>query len=391
MKLHIHCLFIVFALALPGSVNASTCADGAPASVNDGWKTAAPGERGMNAALLCEMTAALAKGSWGNVHAVLIERKDTLVYEAYFSGPDEVWGRPIGDVTFDSQTKHDLRSISKMVTSTLIGIAIQEGRIPSVDTPIYRLLPKFAKYLDGKKRSITIKHLLTMTSGLEWDEESIPYSDARNDEIGMSASDDPISFVLGRTLVAEPGSKFNYSGGSTQVLAAIIQATTGMRIDAYARRVLFEPLEIADFEWLPVVHGSPSAASSLRLRARDLAKIGSIFLNAGRWQGRQVVPERWVLEATRLHLDSPAYIGRTYPSYVLRGGYGYQWWNQQVKTSTGDFEFKVAIGNGNQRLILIPKLGLAITMFGGFYNDGDTRWVPHDLVLKFIFPALIDQ
>lgn len=382
---------MLFALAMSAGVNASTCADSAPPPMDDGWKTAAPGELGMTAAVLCEMTAAVTQGHWGNVHAVLIERKGALIYEAYFSGPDELWGSPRGTIAFDRQEKHDLRSISKAVTSTLIGIAIQEGHIKSVDAPIYTLLPKFSQSLGGRKRSITLKHLLTMTSGLEWDEGSVPYSDARNDERRMSASDDPIAFVLGRKLAAEPGTVFNYSGGSTQVLAAIILATTGMPVDAYAKRVLFGPLQITDFEWLGDLDGMPSAASGLRLRARDLAKIGSVFLNAGRWKDQQIVPAQWVIDATRLHLDSPAYIGRTYPPFVLRGGYGYQWWYQQLKTPVGDLVFAAALGNGNQRVLVIPQLEMAITLFGGFYNDGTRSWLPHELVFSFVLPALVNK
>jgi CubicO group peptidase (beta-lactamase class C family) len=202
------------------------------------------------------------------------------------------------------------------------------------------------------------------------------------------AAADPVAFLLDRDLVYEPGGTFTYSGGLTHLLAVILERATGEQFDDYARRVLFEPLGIRDVVWLGRIGGIPSADAGLRLRARDLAKIGSLYGNGGRWNGRQIVPEIWVAEAPirRVNFSPPGPL----PDFALEIGYGYQWYSTQYATSQGAVDVQIMLGNGQQRVMVVPELSLAVTMFAGHYNESGTeiQWMPDRLLVEYIIDAL---
>ena len=353
----------------------------APSPAND-WKTATPDSVGMDRARLDAMTAMIRRYPDWNIHAVLIERNGRLIYEQYFSGQDERWGDSLGKITFTRETKHDLRSISKSVTSALVGIALASGKIRSVDQKLMEFFPDYADKVPATTGRITIRDALTMSSGLQWDEVT-PYTDPHNDEIVMDDSKDPIGYVLGRPSAAEPGTQWNYNGGGTEVLAAIVQRAVGEPIVDYARRVLFEPLGIRDFEWVTMPAGNPAAASGLRLRPRDLAKFGSLYLHEGKWNGRQVVPADWVRVSTQRHIAIKDPV-----SALGTHGYGYQWWHNCYRTAIGTLEVPTAVGNGQQRIFVVRQLGLVVTIMAGRYNDPSASGLPARLLLEQIIPAI---
>ena len=359
----------------------------APAQLNDGWETAAPAAVGLDASMLGAMTVAIDSGAFGNMHVVLIERAGTLAYEQYFSGDDDSWGQHLGEIVFTPETRHGLRSVSKTVTSLLIGIAIDTGHIDSVGVPLSYLLPGYAHLLEGRKEGITLAHALTMSAGLEWD-ESLPYSDPRNDERRLTASADPTAYVLERPLVAEPGTTWQYNGGLTHLLAVVVEEATGTQIEEYADSVLFEPLGISGFQWQGDLNGMPAAASGLRLTARDLAKIGSLFLHEGRWDGTQIVSADWVRDSMQSHISVDT---SQDPGFVASGGYGYQMWINELRTQRGVIELVAAVGNGGQRIMLVPQFGLAVTVYSGFYDDPNHFWTPEILLTEHIIPAVTDS
>ena len=212
---------------------------------------------------------------------------------------------------------------------------------------------------------------------LEWNED-IPYTDPKNDEIVMTRSPEPMRYVLARPIVSAPGVSWRYSGGTTQVIATIVQRATNQPLADYARTVLFSPLGISDFEWLGDLAGVPSAASGLRLRPRDLAKFASLYLHDGQWHGRQVIPREWVHESTRRRL--------TFPKQPSRG-YAYQWWHACYSTPSGLVEAPTAVGNGTQRVFLLRSRRTVVTFLAGRYNDFSAN-PPERLLLDFILPAL---
>jgi CubicO group peptidase (beta-lactamase class C family) len=278
-------------------------------------------------------------------------------------------------VAFSPTTLHDLRSVTKSVVSALVGIAHSSGAIPSLDAPLLDYFPEYKDLQVPERRRITIRHALSMSAGFQWD-ENVPYTDPKNDEIAMDRSPDPTRYALDRPIVAAPGTEWNYNGGTTQVLGAVLQRATKRPMDGYAREMLFRPLGITEFEWLG--RGGPSAASGLRLRPRDLAKFGSLYLHDGRWNGRQVIPRDWVHDSTRRKLTFPARQAR---------GYAYQWWHTCYTTPSGVVEVPTAVGNGTQRIFLLRAQRTVVTVLAGRYNDFSSN-PPEMLLLDFIIPAL---
>jgi CubicO group peptidase (beta-lactamase class C family) len=347
-----------------------------PPSLGDGWATGAPAQLGIDRRRLEQMTASIRSHPEHNVHAVLIERDGRLVYEEYFSGKDERRGRALGVITFTRDTLHDLRSVTKSVISALVGVASASGAIPSLDAPLLDYFPEYKDLQEPERRGITIRHALGMTAGLDWNED-LPYTDPKNDEIVMDRSPDPARYVLSRPIVAAPGAIFRYNGGMTEVLGAILQRATKQPLIDYARTVLFSPLGITEFEWI----GSgklPSAASGLRLRPRDLAKFGSLYLHDGQWRGRQILPRTWVHESTQRRF--------TFPGQEARG-YAYQWWHTCYSTPSGSVEAPTAVGNGMQRIFVLRAQRTVVTVVSGRYNDRSIN-PPERLLLDFILPAL---
>jgi len=280
--------------------------DTAPAALGDGWTVGKPSEARLDLAALSALASEVEKDTLPNVHAVLIERNGRLVFERYWPGDDENWGQRMGRVDHGPATQHDLRSVTKSVTSALLGIALGDTSEDALARPIASFFPN-RQALGAGLDTVTLHHVLTMTAGLEWNEMEVPYTDNENDEIRLYNTDDPVGLVLAREVRDTPGSRWYYNGGLTQVTAEVIEHLTDKTIDKYAEEVLFGPLGITDYTWHRSgawhTNSSPSAASGLRLRARDLAKIASVFLHNGQWQGRQIVPAAWVVASTTRHVQ----------------------------------------------------------------------------------------
>jgi len=331
-----------------------------PQSADDGWVVSTPKNAKFDSGALEDLSKSIRSGSYGNIHAVLVEKSGALVYEQYFKGEDAIYSRSLGVVDFGPHNLHDLRSVTKSVTTLLLGIALGDNFDAALKQPIIAHFPRLSgKTSDGIEK-ITLHHVLTMTAGLEWDEVDIPYTNPLNDERRMSDASDPVAMVLGRPIVSQPGSQWEYSGGLTQVVAGLIEEITGMGIDKYAEEKLFGPLGINDYFWQRprawTQGRSPSAASGLRLRARDLAKIGSLVLADGVWNGRQIVPKRWIEQSKR------RFVQRTWgPNF----GYGYMWYPSSHMGANA----YGAIGNGQQRLFIVPEQKLVVTMLAGMYNQ----------------------
>lgn len=305
-------------------------------------------------------TTDIKAGLYPNTHALLIEYDGTLVYEQYFPGTDIAWGTDLGIREMGPDSLHDLRSVSKSITSLLVGIALEKDLEKAVHQPMTHYFKNLQ--IEDSKKEITLHHVLSMTTGLEWNEMDVPYTNDLNDEIRLYGATDPVQYVFDRPLVHEPGSTWYYSGGSSQVLASLIYNLTGQSVDEYAQTHLFDPLEIKEFEWLGPgtwQPDNPAAMSGLRLTAPDLTRIGSLFLNGGRWNGKQIIPEKWIeLSGTRFVEETARW------SEDGVWGYGYQWW-------VGNPEGKkvvAGVGNGNQRLFIVPEDKLVVTIFAGEYD-----------------------
>ena len=373
-------LLALVAFSVPAAAD-DTKVCGAPAAVADGWATAPQADVGLDPARLCALNSFLGQWPQANIHAVVVVRRGKLAMERYFSGADERWGSPLGTVQYAAEVKHDLRSISKSVTSLLVGIARGEGKFPALDSSAIDFFPQYAGLKTDDNARITFADFLTMSSGLAWD-ESLPYSNPANSERRLIDAADPLKYVFEQRLVARPGEIYNYNGGGTTVLGAAVAKATGQRLDDYARDRLFAPLDITDYEWvkLPFAAGSPpAAASGLRLRARDTAKLGQLLLSDGAWNAKQVLPKGWAAESIKPRLNGDGL-------YF----YGYQWWLGRSFRNGGELTWAAGVGYGGQRLYVVPALDLVVMVNAGLYSSPLQGAIPLGIFTRVVLPAVKD-
>ena len=217
--------------------------------------------------------------------------------------------------------------------------------ISGVDERVSTFFPELAG-----KDDIRLKHFLSMTAGLAWNEDQLPYTDPNNDCIRMNQTNDPIAYAMGREVVAAPGSEFVYNSGLSIALGEIIHRISGWPVDKFAERNLFHPLGITNYTWWAFPNGIVHTGGGLYLRPRDMAKIGCMVLNNGRWQGKQIVSESWIKESIKKQAPDPG----------PRQGYGYQWWHFPFKVGDQWITAIQAAGNGNQTILIFPRLDLIV-------------------------------
>lgn len=366
---------VSFAAAVLPSCTLAQTGCGVPAAGADHWPVAAPESLGLASTTLCPLVQRLDAWKEGNVHAVVVVRHGSLVFEHYFSGPDESHGVKLGEVAFGPDTRHDVRSVTKSVVALLLGIAVDRGWVGGIDQPVLSFFPEYADLRAPEKDHITLRHLLTMSAGLRWNEDN--YDDPNNSEILMNHAPDHYRFVLEQPVVAPAGQVYTYNGGGTALIAAVLQKATGKPLDELARTLLFEPLDITDVEWNRWGDGTANAASGLRMRPRDLARIGQLVLSRGAWNGKQIVPASWVDAATAPQIN--------------RAGlyfYGYHFWLGRSLVHGREVDWASATGNGGQRVFIVPALDLVVVVTAGLYHSFTQSWVPIAVMNRFVLAAI---
>ena len=350
-----------------------------PQRTNDGWETAPLQAENVDPVFIWKLMDRIQNRSYRNIHSVLLVKDGKLVLEEYFPGHDSNGKfRP-----YNRNTIHEMCSVTKSVNSILVGIAIDHHLIGGVDEKVSSLFPEYGDvFADHTRDAIRLKDLLTMSSGLSWDEWTYPYGDPRNDLTIMWRSNDPVRYVLTKPVVAPPGAKFVYSGGVSFLLGEIVRRHSGMRTDKFAARFLFGPLGIKNYFWWKNPDGAVDAGGGLVLRPRDMAKIGSLFLNGGRWHGQQIVSKQWVEDSTRNYVDA-----RQFHPWIKADGYGYQWWMRTFQVNGQSVSGYHAAGMGGQFIFVFPSLQ-TIAVFTG-WNDNALGTQPFDMVEKYILPAVI--
>lgn len=312
---------------------------------------------------LADLEKRIRTGEIPNVHGVIVMREGVTLAEWYFEGADDRRDRrALGVVKFGPATLHDVRSVTKSVVSMLFGIAMANGAIKDLNVAVLDFFPEYKDLQTAERRQITLRHLLSMTSGLRWDETSYPYTDRRNSETAMDLADDPMRYALEQPLDGSPGSQFRYNGGSVALIAEVLRRATRMKLEDFARQSLFAPLGITDFEWHKDARGVPYAASGLRLLPRDMVKVGRLMLDKGSAGGRHVVPEAWV----RASLSPQALIGS---DGECGFHYGFFWWLLPTCAANPASGWYAAIGNGGQRIFVVPEQELIIVLSAGLYDD----------------------
>lgn len=335
-----------------------------PKALTDGWETANLKELGVDPARVYQLFTQLQHGEH-KLHSVLLVKNNQLIIEEYFDG-------------YSVDKPHDLRSATKSIMSILLGIAIDKGFIDSIDDPISKYLkskvPK--KNLDKRKDEITIRHLVTMSTGLEcndWDKKS------KGQEDRVYRKKDWIQYTLDLPMVNDPGAVSTYCSMGVVLLKEIISETSGMTIDEFAEKHLFTPLGITNISW---GHTSEKeiipSGKRLNMTPRDMAKIGQLILQNGQWNEEQIVSAKWIEESTT-------------PKTKITGvDYGYLWWNLPFKEKDKVFVSKTATGNGGQYILVFPDLELVAIFTGGAYNSQEDK-LPFAIVKDIFLPTFVNR
>jgi len=340
------------------------------------WPVAEPSAVGLDSSALAALDADIAGGKYGLVDSMLIIRdgKQALT-RSYSHDYGKIYGEhakhegPLNhDVNgpynyfstefhpyYQHSDLHTMQSVSKTVTSITIGIAIGRKEFPAdLDAPILKYFDDYkVANLDERKRRITLRHLLTMTAGLEWNED-LPYNDPKNSADVMEATHDWVQYVINQPMAAEPGKVFVYSSGVTQLLSHIFKKATGRNVDEYAAEYLFQPLGIP-YHWKHSPTGLPDTEGGLYISSASLAKIGFLFLKNGTWEGKQIVPADWVKASVKP--------GMKVQDEGRHWRYGFQWWLQPYGKSQEKFAW-AARGFGGQELRVVPEYNLVVVFTG---------------------------
>ena len=320
------------------------------------WGNKSPEELGLNSAYLDEMDHYIAD-HYQALDSIILTIDGYIVKEEYFRG----WNQDLD---------HSLYSVTKSVTSAIVGIAIDQGYFSLNDSVIDFFPNKTFSNLDSRKMNMTVKHLLLMKSGLEWDEWNVSYSVSTNLYRQLMVSEDWVQFILDVKMASEPGEEFVYHSGSSYLLLAIVQEKINTSVIDFAERFLFDPIGIDLSNWLTSPDDIPMGGSHLSLTPRDMARFGYLYLNNGTWDGSQIISKAWVLSSI-------------YDYYALDWAdtcYGFQWWIDPERI--GFFSFS-ANGYLGQRIMVIPALDTVIVFTGGGSNLDYVT-----LVKEYIIPAI---
>jgi CubicO group peptidase (beta-lactamase class C family) len=361
-----------------------------------GWAKDQPSSVGLDEKTLAAFDADLAGGKYSLVDSFAVIRCGTSVYERTYSHDyGQIYGKeaktrgplnahltgpynyfdPAWHPYYHGTGLHSMQSVSKTVSSVILGIAITRGDFKAgLDTPLLKYFDVAkVKNVDDRKRRITLRYVLTMTTGLDWNEE-VAYDDPKNDASLMEATDDWVQYVINRPMAQEPGKVFNYSSGVSELLAYVFHKETGQDIEKYGEKYLFTPLGIEHY-WKRTPMGVVDTEGGLFLSGTDLAKIGYLYLHDGMWDGKQIVSKDWVKQSLAPFIEAEEGFK-----------YGFKWWLLPRTDRPG--YIWMARGFGGQRLMVLPEEDL-IAVFTGWEILKDPA-ADRDLVSR-ILPAVRTQ
>jgi CubicO group peptidase (beta-lactamase class C family) len=343
-----------------------------PLAESDGWRVGTLDAEGLDAAKVSGLVQSLidvdpAVPSAPLVHSVLIARHGKLLLEEYFFG-------------YDESQPHDLRSASKTLASVLAGIAIDHGARFNIHTPVLSLFPEYATVanLDDRKRQITVKNLMTMSTGLACDENDDNSPGNEDTMQNQTAQNDWYKFILDLPMVRSPGETYAYCSGTVNLLGGVVRNTTHMWLPDFFQKYVADPLDIRRYYMNLGPTGEGYFGGGLRLRPRDLLKLGQLYLDGGRWNGRRVVSASWVAESVSPQIKTGA-----------ESADGYNWHLNTLHAGGKSYKEYEANGNGGQFLIVLPELDIAVVFTAANYNSyGVWKKFRDEMVPQFVIGAV---
>jgi CubicO group peptidase (beta-lactamase class C family) len=338
--------------------NQSFSADSITYFPDDNWTATAPEEQGMSSTTLDEMMQFI-EDSDAPIRGLVITRDGYIVKEQYWN-------------YYTENTTHQIFSCTKSFTGTLIGIALKEGFIDNVSQRVLDFFPEMTiENMDSRKGNMTLEHVLTMTTGLDWNEWNISYSDADNMYNQMFNSDNPIQFFLNLPTAYDPGTHWVYTTGASHLLSAIIQKTTGMSTWDFADEYLFGPLNMTVGGWNVDHQGINNGGTQLYVTTRSMAKLGLLYLNNGTWDGQEILSEEYVSQASSPHATIEGDLA-----------YGYQWW---IDTTQDIYS---ARGSEGQYIFVDPKDNIVISIIARADEPGED--IGEEL-LQYVLNSLVNE
>ena len=361
---------------------------GSPA-VAQTWQRTSFEAAGLDASPLLALDSAVRAGEFDNVDRLVVVRDGMLLFsERYARNYDSIssgfdmrphqfnYQHPDWHPFYMGGDLHSLQSVTKTVTSALIGIAIGRGEIEGVEVSLIELLGDYdTSATDERLADATLEDLLTMRLGMEWHEQDRPIG-PENTTLQLEFSNDWVEFTLSQPMDAEPGARFVYNSGASHLMSAILRTVTRRTVDLYAEEHLFGPLGIRSYHWKREPAGLPDTEGGLYLEAEDLARFGQLYLDDGVWQGVRLLPEGWVAASVSRHVED---VAPEDPNW--NAGYGYQWW----RVDRGGVEVWAGLGYGGQYLFVLPAQRIV-----GVANSWNV-YGPHTPVFGAFLNALIES
>jgi len=343
-----------------------------PQETKDGWETSSLTEESVDSKIIFELIEKILSNDYKNVHSVLLVKNGKLILEEYF-------------LEFHRERPHQIRSATKSINSILTGIAIDQGLIKDVTEKTYPYLKSYepTEGWDMRVRDVTIKSILTMTSGYDCDDFGTRYAC----ELNMKNSDDWLKCAMNLSMVHEPGSYWAYNSVTPQLIEEIISERSGMSLQNFSNKYLFEPLGITDFHWFLTPKGRTYVSGEARMRPRDMAKIGYLALNKGKWKNTQIVSERWIYESTKEHTSPPVH-SLLAKSSLGTCGYAYLWWTKDFSINKENIQSFFATGSGGQMIFVFPRLHLVAVFTQGNYGSS-LCYQPFEMLTDYIIPAIL--
>ncbi len=317
-----------------------------PVDINDGITVSTIKKHEINEEILNEINADIYNGMYGNIHSLLIMKDDELIVEQYYNEGerDEI---------------HFLASVTKGFVAILVGIAMDQGYIDSLNQPMLNYFPDYKETeKDKRKHKVTIEHLLTMTSGFEWDELTLPFTDPNNDGVRMDGADDLLDASLRLDMDTLPGTKYVYCGPNDIILGEIIKVATKQNIEEFAVKNLFEPLQINKYRWSSR-NGVYRTGGGLWMKSRDMLKFGQLLLNDGNIGETNLISKNWIDKTFT------PYIEIAKPFHM-----GYQW--RSIISKNG-IHTNFVSGNGGQLIVIFHELNMVLVV------TADNRGEKHPL------------
>ncbi|HMV26216.1 MAG TPA: serine hydrolase [bacterium] len=345
-----------------------------PIDRHDGIKVSDASSMHILPTTLLKLDSAANQGVLKNITSILIARHGTLVFENYYNGADEA-------------TLHNTRSATKTITAILTGLAIDQQFIPSEKTPVFPYFRDKKEILnpDPRKNQITIEDLLTMSSLLECDDDN---QFSNGNEERMYLIEDYIQFALDlpiRGFAAwnpKPqdspfGRSFSYCTAGVILLGGVLERSSNMRVDAFAKKYLFDPLGIQQTAWQITPTGMPMTGGGLGLRSRDLLKIAQLYENKGIWNGKRIISGSWIEKSTKPHAQARE-----------NTDYGYLCWLQKFGSNDKTYFGYYMAGNGGSKIAVFPELHLTVVITSTWYGTGKAHAQSEKILSDYIIPAV---